>query len=179
MAVHRDRHAGPAGHDGGGPRRSVRADGAPSSRAARVAWRELVQRGDTWRVTSCRRGCACGAPTVRYGWRAVNGQRPATRWMSTRCRRWRPGCRRGGMRTRWTRCRRGDRAWDVEQRGVSAVRGAVDQATAVVSQPAVGRAGPASCLHRRQGLPGPLHGGGTGDRRAGLQARAGTARRGH
>ena len=34
---------------------------------------------------------------------------------------------------------------------------------AVVSQPTVGRAGPASSLHRRQGLPRPLHGGCLGD----------------
>ena len=74
---------------------------------------------------------------------------------------------------------RGDGAGDVEQRGVSTVRGAVGQAPAVVSQPAVGRAGPAGGLHRRQGLPGALHGGGVGDRHAGLQARPGTARRGH
>ena len=52
---------------------------------------------------------------------------------------------------------RGDGAGDVEQRGVSTVRGAVGQAPAVVSQPAVGRAGPAGGLHRRQGLPGALH----------------------
>ena len=74
---------------------------------------------------------------------------------------------------------RGDGAGDVEQRGVSAVRGAVGQAPAVVSQPAVARAGPAGGLHRRQGLPGPLHGGRVGDRHAGPQARAWTARRGH
>ena len=47
---------------------------------------------------------------------------------------------------------------DVEQRGVLAVSGAVGQAPAWVSQPAVGRAGSASGLHRRQGVPGPLHG---------------------
>ena len=41
----------------------------------------------------------------------------------------------------------------------------VGQAPAVVSQPAGGRAGPAGGLHRRQGLPGPLHGGCLGDQR--------------
>ena len=60
---------------------------------------------------------------------------------------------------------RADGARDVEQRGVSSVRGAVGQAPAVVSQPAGGRAGPAGGLHRRQGLPGPLHGGCLGDQR--------------
>ena len=60
---------------------------------------------------------------------------------------------------------------DVEQRGVSAVRGPVSQAAAVVSQPAVGRAGPAGGLHRRQGVPGPLHGGRVGDRHAGAEGK--------
>ena len=75
---------------------------------------------------------------------------------------------------------------EVAERGTSSsavsrrfVALAVGQAPAVVSQPAVGRAGPACGLHRRQGLPGPLHGGRVGDRHAGPQARAGTARRGH
>ena len=43
----------------------------------------------------------------------------------------------------------------------------------------LGELDPAGGLHRRQGLPGPLHGGRVGDRHAGPQARAGTARRGH
>ena len=57
-----------------------------------------------------------------------------------------------------------DRAGDVEQCRVAAVRGAVDKAPPGVSQPAVGRVGPAGGLHRRQGLPGPLHGDRVGDR---------------
>ena len=56
---------------------------------------------------------------------------------------------------------------DVEQRRVAAVRGAVDQAPPGVSQPAVGGTGPAGGLHRRQGLPGPLHGDRAGDRHPG------------
>ena len=46
-------------------------------------------------------------------------------------------------------------------------------------QPAVGRVGPAGGLHRRQGLPGPLHGDRVGDRHAGPETRAGPARRRH
>ena len=45
---------------------------------------------------------------------------------------------------------RGGGAGDVEQRTVSAVPGPVGQAPAVVSQPAVGRAGLGGGLHRRQ-----------------------------
>ena len=74
---------------------------------------------------------------------------------------------------------RRDRAGDVKQRGVAAVRGVVDKAPAVVSRPAVGRAGPAGGLHRRQGLPGPLHGDRAGDRHTGPETRAGPARRRH
>ena len=36
-----------------------------------------------------------------------------------------------------------------------------------VSRPVAGRTGPAGGLHRRQGLPGPLHGGRVGDRHGG------------
>ena len=74
---------------------------------------------------------------------------------------------------------RRDRAGDVEQCRVAAVRGAVDKAPPGVSQPAVGRVGPAGGLHRRQGLPGPLHGDRVGDRHAGPETRAGPARRRH
>ena len=50
----------------------------------RVAWRERVQRGDTWRAPSCRAAAArAERPTVRCRWRAFNGRRPATRWTST------------------------------------------------------------------------------------------------
>ena len=62
-----------------------------------------------------------------------------------------------GNAPRWTRYRpEVNERGDVEQRGVAAVRGAVDQAPACVSRPAVGRAGLAGGLHRRQGVPGPL-----------------------
>ena len=49
---------------------------------------------------------------------------------------------------------RGDRAVDVEQRGVAAVRGAVEQAPPSVSRPAVGRTGPAGAMALR-GCAGP------------------------
>ena len=62
---------------------------------------------------------------------------------------------------------------------VAAVRGVVDKTPAVVSRPAVGRAGPAGGLPRRQGLPGPLHGDRAGDRHTGPETRAGPARRRH
>ena len=68
---------------------------------------------------------------------------------------------------------RRDRAGDLEQCRVAAVRGAVDEAPRGVSRAAVGGAGPAGGLHRRQGVPGPLHGGRVGDRRRGPETRAG------
>ena len=43
----------------------------------------------------------------------------------------------------------------------------VDKAPPGISQPAIGRVGPAGGLHRRQGLPGPLHGDRVGDRHTG------------
>ena len=38
--------------------------------------------------------------------RACSGPRAPTRWMRTRCRRWRPGCPRATTPVPWTRCRR-------------------------------------------------------------------------
>ena len=158
----------------------MRPEGVPSGRAARVARRERGQSGDAWRAPSCsaaaaraerrRRGAAAELPMG-------GGHRPAGRAHAL-------GGRRRGLDAAvcghlGPGAGRGDGAGNVEQRGVSAVRGAVGQAPPVVSQPGVGRAGPAGGLHRRQGLPGPLHGGRVGDRHAGPQARAGTARRGH
>jgi hypothetical protein len=49
--------------------------------------------------------------------------------------------------------------------GVAAFRGAVDKAPLGISQSAVGRVGPAGGLHRRQSVPGPLHGDRVGDPR--------------
>ena len=49
---------------------------------------------------------------------------------------------------------RRDRAGDLEQCRVAAVRGAVGRSASGVSRAAVGGAGPAGGLHRRQGVPG-------------------------
>ena len=158
----------------------MRPEGAPSGRAARVARRERGQSSDAWRAPSCRAAAARSARRRRGAAAELpmgGGHRPAGRAHAV-------GGRRRGVDA--AVCGHlgpgaggGDGAGDVEQRGVSAVRGAVSQAPAVVSQPAVGRVGPAGGLHRRQDLPGALHGGGVGDRHAGLQARPGTARRSH
>ena len=88
--VHHDRDAGPGGDDGGGSRRPVRPEGAPSGRASRVARRERGQSGDAWRAPSWstatarserrRRGAAAELPMG-------GGHRPAGRVHAGRGRR--------------------------------------------------------------------------------------------
>ena len=155
-------------------------EGAPSGRAARVARRECRQPGDTRRAA----GRAAAAPRAELGWRSPAGElpmggghRPAGRAHAGRGRRRGVDAPVRGHAGPGTGRR--DRAGDVEQCRVAAVRGAVDKAPPGVSQPAVGRVGPAGGLHRRQGLPGPLHGDRVGDRHTGPETRAGPARRRH
>ena len=134
----------------------------------RPAWRGgSVQPGDTRRAA----GRAAAAPRAELGWRSTAGElpmggghRPA--WMSTR---W--AAVAAGVSTRRYAGTLDPVPADVTERatssiaGVAAFRGAVDKAPLGISQPTVGRVGPAGGLHRRQGLPGPLHGDRVGDPR--------------
>ena len=155
-------------------------EGVPSGRAARVARRERGQSGDAWRAPSCSAAAArAERRRARSRCRASDGRRPPTRWTSIRWPRSPPGCRRGGMRVRWTRRRPRWRSGG--RRAARCLGGSW-------------RCRPSACgrflsrpldeldlrvgLHRRQGLPGPLHGGRVGDRHAGPQARAGDCAKG-
>ena len=169
--MHHDRDTGPGGDDGGGSRRPVRPEGAPSGRAARVARRERGQSSDAWRAPSCRAAAARSARRRRGAAAELpmgGGHRPAGRAHAV-------GGRRRGVDA--AVCGHlGPGAGGGDGAGTSS--SAVSRRFVALSakrlrsflQPAVGRAGPAGGLHRRQGLPGALHGGGVGDRHAGLQS---------
>ena len=117
------------GDDGGGPGSPVWCEGAPSGRAARVARRECRQPGDTRRPA----GRGCRGSRAELGRRRPAGELPMVaatdwRWTSTRWPRSPPGCRRAGTRApAGPGTGRRDRAGDVEQCRVAAVRGAVGQ----------------------------------------------------
>ncbi len=146
--VHRDRAAGPGGPDGGGPGRPVWPEGAPPGRADGVARRERGQSGSARRPAG-RGAAAAGAERRRRSTagelRMGRGNRPAGRAHAGRGRgrgvdaavREHVGPSAGGR----------DRAGDIEQCGVAAVRGAVDEAPRGVSRAAVGGTGPAGGLH--------------------------------
>ena len=127
--VHRDRDAGPGGDDGGGSGSPVWPEGAPPGRADRVARRECRQPGDAWRAA----GGAAAAPRAERRRRSPAGELPMGGGHRSDGRA-HAGCgrRRGvdapvrGHVGPGTGGR--DGAGDVEQRGVAAVRDAVDRA---------------------------------------------------
>ena len=141
--VHHGRIAGPVGNDGRGSRRPVQPEGTPSGGAAGVA--------GAWPATLPGRGCPFGAPTARWSRRASNGRWSPTRWNKHTLAAVALGV--SARRYADTLDPSSAEVPGVEQRGVAAVRGAVRQAAAVaavVSEPAVRRAGPPGGLHRRQ-----------------------------
>ena len=132
-----------------------------SGRAARVARRERGQSGDLGgrqvavprlRVQRRRRGARC-----RFRWAAATDPLDEHTLAAVAA-----GVSNGGMRVRWTRRRP---RWRSGGRRAARCLGGSPALSAkrlrsFLSRP--GRAGPACGLHRRQGLPGPLHGGALG-----------------
>ena len=103
------------------------------------AWRGgSVDSHDTRRAAGRARGSACGARMAKSRWRASNGRRPPTRWTSHAGRGRRRGVDAPVRGHAGPGTGRRDRAGDVEQCRVAAVRGAVDKAPPGVSQPALG-----------------------------------------